>query len=291
MENLKRKFSNTCPDCNSEVELYQINFNSAIEICNNLTCTFPFDRPCAEGLIHEFPSSDTRYSKKLKTRSSSIANTVAASKASENDENSVKSAKETSSDTLENSSLIKQKDQLHSKEPSFPLLQGDQEDQDLISIFIQESQQEDALTTQPVENNVMQSESSESDGLDPVITNLLNFYSDITQKPSPNQTVQLSENIALPPATAANTSPNSAFNVPSLSLEAIESLLNDTNTDTIPINETTDCTSPSSYIATPKDPSVLSWMEDLDTLFGADMAQSKFNPLQGGDEFDSFLGF
>lgn len=256
-----------------------------------MQCTFPFDRPCVEGLIHEFPSSDARYSKKPKTRSSSIANTVAVSKASDNDENSVKSAKETSSDTLENSSLIKQKDKPHSKEPSLLLTQEDQENEDLISIFIQESQQEEALTSQLVENSIMQSESSEPDGLDPVITNLLNFYSDIAQKPSPTQTVQLPGNIALPPATAAKASANSASNAPNLSLEAIESLLSDTNTDIIPINETIDCTSPSSHIATPKDPSVLSWMEDLDTLFGADMAQSKFNPLQGGGEFDSFLGF
>lgn len=37
MENLKRKFPSTCPDCSSKVELHQINFDSAVEICNNLT--------------------------------------------------------------------------------------------------------------------------------------------------------------------------------------------------------------------------------------------------------------
>lgn len=51
-----------------------------------------------------------------------------------------------------------------------------------------------------------------------------------------------------------------------------------------------DLSSPSSAtINTPKDTMELNWMDDINFLYGTDMAQSKFDPLQT-DEFDSFLG-
>ncbi|KAI8085467.1 hypothetical protein BDF21DRAFT_237843 [Thamnidium elegans] len=180
--------------------------------------------------------------------------------ASDNDEISVKSVKETNSDIPESSSLIMQKEQLHCKDLTLPVGQGNQ---DLISAFIKDGQQEQALIVdQNTENN-------------------------ITQAPAKSMEIQLPGNIALPPAAAAKKS-STTQTAPSMSLQAIESLLNDTDNN-IPAYDTVDCSSPSS-ITTPKDPSALSWFEDLDALFGADMAQSKFNPLQVDNEFDSFLG-
>ncbi|GAA5806372.1 hypothetical protein EDC94DRAFT_582951 [Helicostylum pulchrum] len=281
MENLKRKFPSTCPDCSSEVELHQINFDSAVEICNNLTCAFPFDRSCAGGLIHEFPCAEQRYGKKIKTQTSSIANTVAVRTASDNDEHSVKSAKETNSDIPESSSLIKQKEQLNCKDLTLPTGQGNQ---DMISAFIKDGQQEQALTGG---QTTAKGEMINPNDCDPIITALLNFYSYITLVPAKSTEVQLPVNIALPPVTAARKS-STTQTAPSMSLEAIESLLNDTD-NIIPAYDSVDCSSPSS-ITTPKDPSALSWFEDLDALFGADMAQSKFNPLQVDNDFDSFLG-
>lgn len=162
-----------------------------------------------------------------------------------------------------------------------PVGQGNE---DMISAFIKDGQQEQVLT---VDETIAKSEFINPNDCDPVITALLNFYSDITLAPAKTMEVQLPKNIALPPVTAARKSPTTQT-APSMSLEAIESLLNDTD-NIIPAYDSVDCSSPSS-ITTPKDPSALSWFQDLDALFGVDMAQSKFNPLQVDNEFDSFLG-
>jgi hypothetical protein len=174
------------------------------------------------------------------------------------------------------------------------------------------------------EENTMQSEFD--DNCDSIITYILNYYSDITQTAPPSRTpVSLPGNIAFPPLSAARTAvqlPDESTSTASYSLLDIESLLSDINTaptqdisaaptqdsnsaPTQDINAAaaiqdtdvastqdpiTDCSSPSSAtINTPKDASAMSWMEDLDALFGVDMAQSKFDPL-GANEFDSILG-
>lgn len=119
---------------------------------------------------------------------------------------------------------------------------------------------------------------------DPVITSLLNYYSDITQqKPPVASSLVLPTDIAFPPESAATSSNNNN----NFTLDDINSLLlNDKST-----TDTIECQTPSSpNVTTPEDSNNMSWMENMDVLFGEDMAQAKVDPFSGDSEFDSLLG-
>lgn len=247
--------------------------------------------------------------KKLKAQSSSsVANTV--TKASDVDKNSVeKSAKVSSTVEITGSSSLKK-----------------QKDLTIETAAATKAKATTTATTSNVKKSDGLIKKSECPYMncDPAITLLLNYFSDITQAPpppAPKPTVfELPTNIALPPISAAKqsnpTSSNNAY-----SLADIETLLsNETiNTsratpnitkvqvaNTTKANDTTtaaidtaqaqdfalDCLSPSSSstVNTPKDASTISWIDDLDFSFDADITQSKFDPLQGDNEFDSLLG-
>ncbi|KAG2205980.1 hypothetical protein INT47_005298 [Mucor saturninus] len=287
MTGLKRKTEGSCPDCTSNVGLFQIADHLVFEMCENVSCDYPFNRPNAEGLIHEYPYNATRYSKKPKTRSSSVANNVAAtSKASDVKELCPKSAKEPRPVIPASGSLKLQNDKYY--------LEGQ---------------------TSSSQKSSLSDKSEYTDDCDPTITNLLNYYADICQAaPAPSVQLSLPGNLALPAPSAARTvvqtSENTAYTA-SFSLQDIESFLsvdltqptgidgrNDANTmatkstslSPVQTEAIFDYSSPTSAaINTPKDTVQLNWMDDINFLYGADMAQSKFNPLQE-TEFDPFLG-
>lgn len=100
-------------------------------------------------------------------------------------------------------------------------------------------------------------------------------------------------NMNLKTALAPNTN-NTQDSTESITDTALSQIFSPVCSTTSPAHSSS--TSPASFtsptsanIETPKDISPMSWMEDMDALFGADMAQSKFDPL-GNNDFDSILG-
>lgn len=89
---------------------------------------------------------------------------------------------------------------------------------------------------------------SESSNPDPLITRLLNYYTDITQTPPKEKHVSLPGNLALPPPSAAKTVSNN--NDSKYTMTDINNLLNDD--DILPPTNST---------------SVTSWIDDFDYLF------------------------
>ncbi|KAJ1992950.1 hypothetical protein H4R33_000826 [Dimargaris cristalligena] len=47
----------TCPECNSELGLYQVHFNCQVKICPNTNCTYPFSDPAFDRHIGTNPAS------------------------------------------------------------------------------------------------------------------------------------------------------------------------------------------------------------------------------------------
>lgn len=245
-----------------------------------LKCVYPFTQPDVEGLITKLPHNDLRYSKKQKTRSSSVVNTTPPLKAADDDNDSVEFAEEFSLDDFDTSSFTKQTDELFSA----------------------------AIAEEMLFSDDVTSECSVD--YDPTITSILNFYSDITQVFADSSATAATPTPKPTTTAAANNSSNAPSN---FSLQDIEFLLTDnstvlatattataTTTTTSPPKDVdrpavsvvcTPPTSPSSpNLNTPKDDTNLNWIEDLDVIFGDAMTKTQFNPLDGDTEFDSVLG-